>query len=119
MLETAIKEDRRKYYEQGIFQGKIEGKFEGERKGKAEGKREAKLEDAQAMLLIGLEIDMIRKITGLSEEEIVALQDKEQKSSKPDADRQMQQQQHTQSKLSPQDEEKTPQTEEDGKEKTE
>jgi len=42
-------------------------------KGKREGKREGKLEDAKVMLLEGLEISFISKVTGLSETEIAKL----------------------------------------------
>ena len=75
MLEKAIAEDRRKYYEQGLL--------EGEQKAKLEGERKAKLEDAQAMFALGLEIDLIRKITGLPEQDLVTLQSQARKTPDP------------------------------------
>ena len=78
MLEAVIAEDRQTYFEQGLLHGKIKGAIEGKREGKAE--------DAKAMLLLGFEIDLIRKITGLPEEDLLVLQDNETKGGEKEYD---------------------------------
>ena len=50
----------------GILEGKAEGLAEGEAKGRAEGEAEAAL----AMLANGLDIALVSKCTGLSEQQI-------------------------------------------------
>ena len=54
----------------GILEGKAEGLAEGEAKGRAEGKAEGKAEDALAMLANGLDIALVSKCTGLSQQQI-------------------------------------------------
>ena len=58
----------------GILEGKAEGLAEGEAKGRAEGKAEGKAETALAMLANGLDIVLVSKCTGLSEQQIRELQ---------------------------------------------
>ena len=50
------------------------GILEGEAKGRAEGKAEGKAETALAMLANGLDIALVSKCTGLSEQQIRDLQ---------------------------------------------
>ena len=50
------------------------GILEGEAKGRAEGKAEGKAETALAMLANGLDIALVSKCTGLSEQQIQDLQ---------------------------------------------
>ena len=69
MLVQAIEAERRVYYNRGKKLGFLEGK--------EKGKKAGKLEVARAMLTLGLALDLIQKSTGLSEEEIFALQTKE------------------------------------------
>ena len=59
---------------EGIKKGKLEGKREGKLEGKREGKLEGKLEAAKNFLAMGLPVDKVAKGTGLSEEEVRALQ---------------------------------------------
>lgn len=49
---------------------------ERERKGKKEGKKEGKKDDAVNMLALGMSVDIIAKVTGLTEAEIKALEKK-------------------------------------------
>lgn len=62
MLAGAREEARKK--------GLKEGKIKGLKEGKLEGIREAKLETAKNLLTIGLPVDQIVSVTGLSKEEI-------------------------------------------------
>ena len=64
--EWAKRVDRK----QAIKEGKVEGKAEGKAEGRAEGKIESKLEIAQNMLNMNMDIKIISKATGLSENEI-------------------------------------------------
>ena len=64
--EWAKRVDRK----QAIKEGKAEGKAEGRAEGRAEGKIESKLEIAQNMLNMNMDIKIISKATGLSENEI-------------------------------------------------
>ena len=63
--------------EEGLAEGRAKGRAEGIAKGRAEGRAEGiaetKLENARKMKAIGLTIDQIRTITGLSSESIKAL----------------------------------------------
>ena len=59
--------------ERGIEQGKIEGIKQGKIAGKLEGEKEKALEIAKKMLAEGMNINIITKITGLSEAEIESL----------------------------------------------
>ncbi|AWI13857.1 hypothetical protein CQJ30_17895 [Caldibacillus thermoamylovorans] len=56
-------------------EGKEEGRREGRREGKEEGIKEGKREDAKMMLMEGLDLNMILKITGLTESEVLELKD--------------------------------------------
>lgn len=69
---AAIKKASSDAREEGLTEGLIKGKAEGMEKGKAV----EKLEIAQKSLYAGLQIDLIAKLTGLSEEEIKKLQKK-------------------------------------------
>ncbi|MCX6278182.1 MAG: Rpn family recombination-promoting nuclease/putative transposase [Bacteroidetes bacterium] len=60
----------------GKMEGKIEGKIEGKMEGKIEGKNEGKIDVAKAGLKEGYPIEMISKITGLTEKEINDLKNK-------------------------------------------
>ena len=55
--------------ERGREAGRIEGREEGRKEGRAEGKREILF----ALLKAGAEIKLLKEVSGLSEEEIVAL----------------------------------------------
>jgi len=52
-----------------------EGKEEGRREGRLEGIKEGKREDAKMMLKEGLDLNLIIKITGLTESEVLELKD--------------------------------------------
>lgn len=60
MLVTALEKEKKRIYEEGKVEGKIEGKIEA----------------AEEMLSEGMNISLISKITGLSEEEILELKSK-------------------------------------------
>ena len=68
--EWAKRVDRKQAIKEGKVEGKAEGKAEGRAEGKAEGKIESKLEIAQNMLNMNMDIKIISKATGLSENEI-------------------------------------------------
>jgi len=68
-LERGIREGINK----GIIKGKIEGKIQGKIEGKIEGKLEGKLEVAVSMKKRGMDVSLIRDLTGLSENEIEKL----------------------------------------------
>jgi predicted transposase/invertase (TIGR01784 family) len=89
-LASADKETRTAYrkweYEQALHimelqmqwaEGKEEGKAEGKEEGKAEGREEGKAEDkievAKNALAMGLSVEQIEKLTGMSREEIEQL----------------------------------------------
>ena len=55
------------------MEGRMEGLAEGRAEGRAEGADEKNRENARNMKLIGLSMDVIRQVTGLSEDEIKAL----------------------------------------------
>ena len=54
----------------GEAKGRAEGLAEGEKKGRAEGIKEGVVKTAQNMKNEGLDVSLIAKMTGLSEEEI-------------------------------------------------
>lgn len=58
---------------EGLAEGKAEGLAEGEAKGLAKGLAEAKAEIAKGMLENGIDLKLIVKLTGLSEEEVKSL----------------------------------------------
>jgi len=58
---------------EGKREGIKEGKREGIREGIKKGIKEGKLEDAKMMLMEGLDLKLIIKITGLTESEVLEL----------------------------------------------
>lgn len=48
------------------LEGRMEGRMEGLAEGKAEGKAEANLENAKKMKALGIDLEMIRQITGIT-----------------------------------------------------
>ena len=58
----------------GREEGILEGEARGEAKGRAEGIAEGKAETSLAMLANGLDISLVSKCTGLSEQQILKLQ---------------------------------------------
>ena len=75
--EIMYEEDRRNQlataYHQGVAYGEAKGEARGEAKGLAKGIVLGKSEDAVKMLSLGMDVELISKITGLSAEEISAL----------------------------------------------
>jgi predicted transposase/invertase (TIGR01784 family) len=55
---------------EGLAEGKAEGLAEGMEKGKAEGVKETQLSTARKMQKLGMTIEEISEITGLTKEEI-------------------------------------------------
>ena len=68
-INEGLAEGRAKGREEGLAEGKAEGLAEGKAKGKAEGKAEV----AKTMLADGIEISIVSKYTGLSEEDLSKL----------------------------------------------
>ena len=58
---------------EGIAQGKAEGIAQGKAEGKAQGMEEANAANARKMRQLGLPIETIAEVTGLSADEITAL----------------------------------------------
>ena len=56
-----------------IAKGRAEGVVEGREEGRAEGVVKGKLEDAKSCKALGISVDVIVKITGLSEEVVANL----------------------------------------------
>ena len=56
-----------------IAKGRAEGFVEGREEGRAEGVVKGKLEDAKNCKVLGISVDVIVKITGLSEEVVANL----------------------------------------------
>ena len=71
--EYAIEYEREEARKEGRKEGREEGRKEGRKEGVAEGRKEEKVEIAKRMLGEGISIDLIRKVTGLSQEEIEKL----------------------------------------------
>ena len=71
MNEWDIANSKREACERAEAKGRAEGLAEGEAKGKTEGK----IEIAKAMLHEGLAVEIICKVTGLSEKQVKDLQD--------------------------------------------
>ena len=79
LIETSVSEIKgggdvmptlaEKWFSQGEKKGEENGKIEGKKEGKIEGK----IEDAINMLKEGLNVDLIKKITGLPEKELIPL----------------------------------------------
>ena len=61
-------------FEKGEIKGLEEGRAEGRREGEIKGKREGKIEIAKHLLHSGVDIEIIKKSTGLSEKELDELQ---------------------------------------------
>ena len=74
MLEEGIArgraEGRAEGKAEGLAEGKAEGLAEGMIKGKAEGIKETQLSTARKMLKLGMSVEEISEITGLTKEEI-------------------------------------------------
>ena len=74
MLEEGIARGRAEGKAEGLAEGKAEGLAEGMIKGKAEGKaegiKETQLSTARKMLKLGMSVEEISEITGLTKEEI-------------------------------------------------
>jgi len=68
-------ESEKVYYDNdgAIRTAEAKGRKEGRAEGKKEGFSEAKLEDARKMKTLGIAVEVISQVTGLSEEEIIAL----------------------------------------------
>ena len=62
-------------YRDGLSQGKAEGREEGKAEGISEGKNERNIEIAKNMLNEGIDINIITKCTGLTNEDVNALRD--------------------------------------------
>jgi predicted transposase/invertase (TIGR01784 family) len=60
-------------FDEGKAEGKVEGRAEGKVEGKAEGEAEERNKIAKNMLIEGLSIDVISKLTGLAKETITEL----------------------------------------------
>ena len=69
-VEKAAKENLAKGLAEGEAKGRTEGLAEGEAKGKIEGEKLAKIEMAQNLLKENAPIDMICRVTSLSEKDI-------------------------------------------------
>ena len=67
MLVTAIEEERRRVFQNGLREGKQEGILEGEQKGR--------IETAKRMLAKGMELTVIAEVTSLPEAQILQLRD--------------------------------------------
>ena len=72
-LNTAIAKGREEGIVEGRAEGIVEGRAEGIVEGRAEGIVEGKLEDAKNCKALGISVDVIVKITGLSEEVVANL----------------------------------------------
>ena len=72
-IHEGLAEGRAKGREEGLAEGKAEGLAEGLAEGKAEGKTEGKAEVAKTMLADGIEISIVSKYTGVSEEDLSKL----------------------------------------------
>ena len=72
-VEKAAKENLAKGLAKGLAEGEAKGRAEGKIEGKAEGEKLAKLETAQNLLKENAPIDMICRVTSLSEKDIESL----------------------------------------------
>lgn len=70
---SARRHGKEEGYKEGFDEGKQEGFDEGERKGLTKGAMEEKIKNAKAMKSLGIPLDSISKVTGMSEAEISAL----------------------------------------------
>ena len=67
MFVTSIEQERQRFFQNGLLEGKQEGLLEGEQKGK--------IETAKTMLDMGLELSVISEATKLPESQILELRD--------------------------------------------
>ena len=72
-LNTAIAKSRAEGFVEGREEGIVEGRAEGFVEGREEGVVKGKLEDAKNCKVLGISVDVIVKITGLSEEVVANL----------------------------------------------
>jgi len=72
-MREGIKEGIKKGIKEGKREGIKEGKREGIKEGIKKGIKEGKREDAKMMLMEGLDLKLIIKITGLTESEVLEL----------------------------------------------
>ena len=72
-VELNIEDAKRIWLEEGRAEGEARGEARGKTRGKAEGKAEGNIQTAKIALQMGLPIDSIMKLTGLSQSEIEAL----------------------------------------------
>ena len=72
-LNTAIAKGRAEGFVEGREEGIVEGRAEGFVEGREEGVVKGKLEDAKNCKVLGISVDVIVKITGLSEEVVANL----------------------------------------------
>ena len=70
---TALERLEERGREAGRIEGREEGRKEGRAEGIAEGRAEGKREILFALLKVGAEVRLLKEVSGLSEEEIVAL----------------------------------------------
>ena len=70
---TALERLEERGREAGRIEGREEGRKEGRAEGIAEGRAEGKREILFALLKAGAEVRLLKEVSGLSEEKIVAL----------------------------------------------
>ena len=70
---TALERLEERGREAGRIEGREEGRKEGREEGRKEGRAEGKREILFALLKAGAEVRLLKEVSGLSEEEIVAL----------------------------------------------
>ena len=73
MLEEAKVKIAAEAHAKGHAEGHVEGHAKGHAEGHAEGMKENQIETAKKMLNMGMSIDLIAEISGLSKEEIKGL----------------------------------------------
>ena len=73
-ITTAREEGRKEGKEEGKEEGRKEGKEEGRKEGKEEGRKEEKIQVIRNLLALGMGIEKVSKVVGLSEEEIKGLE---------------------------------------------
>lgn len=73
LVDSAMAEGERRGIEAGFQKGIEQGIEKGLEQGFQQGKHQAQLETARNMLSLGLDIDVITKATGLSQEDIRSL----------------------------------------------
>ena len=73
LLSDSVKEAREKSFAEGRSEGVAEGIAKGRVEGVAEGTKKNQIETAKKMLNMGMSIDLIAEISGLSKAEIKGL----------------------------------------------